>query len=173
MAIGQSLSVTPLQIAQAYSMIANDGVSVEPRLTSSWVDPQGQLHRPDPPRGRRVLPADVAITLRDMLRSVITEGTGKLAAVPGFEVAGKTGTARRAVEGIGYSGYFASFVGMLPAKAPKLVIAVALDNPVPIEGGLAAAPVFTEVARDAARILRLKPSASRPAPPPTSIAPAG
>ncbi len=157
MAIGQSLTITPLQIAQAYAMIANDGVLVEPRLVSSWVDPQGKEHRPDATRKRRVLPADVAITVRDMLRSVVTEGTGKLAAVPGYEVAGKTGTARRAVEGVGYSGYFASFVGMVPAKRPEIVIGVALDNPVPIEGGLAAAPVFAEVGKDAVRILRMHP----------------
>jgi cell division protein FtsI (penicillin-binding protein 3) len=123
---------------------------------SRWVDPKGTTHRPDEPRGRRVLPTDVARTLRSMLRSVVTDGTGKLAAVPHYDVAGKTGTARRAVEGLGYSGYFASFVGMLPASAPRIVIGVALDNPVPIEGGLAAAPVFSQVARDAARILRIR-----------------
>jgi cell division protein FtsI (penicillin-binding protein 3) len=157
MAIGQSLSITPMQIAQAYAMVANDGVSVEPRLVSRWVDPKGAEHRPADPRGRRVLPTDVARTLRSMLRSVVTDGTGTLAAIPHYEVAGKTGTARRAVEGVGYSGYYASFVGMLPAKAPRIVIGVALDNPVPIEGGLVAAPVFSQVAKDAVRILRLAP----------------
>lgn len=157
MAIGQSLSVTPLQIAQVYSMVANDGVSVTPRLVDRWVDAKGREHRPDDARPRRVLPADVAKTLRSMLRTVVTEGTGTLAAVPHYEVAGKTGTARRAVEGLGYSGYFASFVGMLPAKEPRVVIGVALDNPVPIEGGLVAAPVFSQVAKDAARILRVPP----------------
>jgi cell division protein FtsI (penicillin-binding protein 3) len=157
MAIGQSLTITPMQIAQVYAMVANDGVSVEPRLLAKWSDDEGKIHRPAAPRGRRVLPADVAKTLRSMLRSVVTEGTGTLAAVPHYEVAGKTGTARRAVEGVGYSGHYASFVGMLPAKSPRVVIAVALDNPVPYEGGLAAAPVFAQVATDAVRILRITP----------------
>jgi cell division protein FtsI (penicillin-binding protein 3) len=157
MAIGQSLTITPMQIAQVYAMVANDGVSVEPRLLSRWVDAKGSEHRPAEPRGRRVLPTDVARTLRSMLRTVVTDGTGKLAAIPHYQVAGKTGTARRAVEGVGYSGYYASFVGMLPAASPRIVIGVALDNPVPIEGGLAAAPVFSQVAKDAVRILRIAP----------------
>jgi cell division protein FtsI (penicillin-binding protein 3) len=157
MAIGQSLTITPIQIAQVYAMVANDGVSVEPSLLAKWTDSDGKVHKPAAPRAHRVLPADVARTLRSMLRSVVTEGTGKLAAIPHYAVAGKTGTARRAVEGLGYSGYFASFVGMLPAKDPRIVIGVALDNPTPIEGGLAAAPVFSQVAKDAVRILRVAP----------------
>jgi cell division protein FtsI (penicillin-binding protein 3) len=157
MAIGQSLAVTELQIAQIYAMLANDGISVEPRLVQSWVDPQGKRHTPEATRSRRVLPAQTAKALRTMLKSTVTEGTGKLAAVPHYEVAGKTGTARRAVEGVGYSGYMSSFVGMLPANDPKIVIGVVLDNPVPIEGGLAAAPVFSEVAKDAVHILRIQP----------------
>jgi cell division protein FtsI (penicillin-binding protein 3) len=158
MAIGQSLAVTELQIAQVYAMIANDGVSVEPRLVSGWVDPEGERHEPQSGRSRRVLPPDVARTLRSMLKSTITEGTGKLAAVPHHEVAGKTGTARRSVEGVGYQGYMSSFVGMVPANHPQLVIGVVLDDPNPIEGGLVAAPVFSEVAKDAVHILRIPPA---------------
>lgn len=157
MAIGQSLSVTQLQLAQIYAMIANDGVMIEPRLVSGWIDPEGDTHRPDEARQRRVLPPDVASQLRKMLVRTVTEGSGKLAAVPHHEVAGKTGTARRAVEGIGYSGHIASFVGMFPASDPELVIAVTLNNPVPIEGGLVAAPVFSKIATDAAQILRIRP----------------
>lgn len=157
MAIGQSLTITPIQIAQVYAMVANDGVSIEPRLLERWTDADGKVHEADEPRARRVLPTDVARTLRSMLRSVVTDGTGTLAAIPNHEVAGKTGTARRAVEGLGYSGYFASFVGMVPARSPEIVIAVAIDNPTPYEGGLAAAPVFSQVAKDAARIMRMAP----------------
>lgn len=160
MAIGQSLAATELQIAQIYAMIANEGVSVEPRLVDGWTDPQGRRHEPQAPRTRRVLPPDVASTLREMLKSTVTEGTGKLAAVPHYEVAGKTGTARKAVEGVGYRGYMSSFVGMIPADDPQLVIGVVLDNPSPIEGGLSAAPVFSAVAGDAVHILRIPPSAA-------------
>jgi cell division protein FtsI (penicillin-binding protein 3) len=157
MAIGQSLSVTQLQLAQLYGMIANDGVSVTPRLMSGFIDAHGREHRAKASRSRRVLPVDMARTLRGMLGTVVTEGTGKLAAIPSYGVAGKTGTARKSVEGVGYQGYYASFVGMVPAANPRVVIAVTLDDPNPIEGGLAAAPVFSEVGRDAVRILRIPP----------------
>jgi len=159
MAIGQGLSVTPLQIAQAFATIANDGVVVEPRLVSGWVDPQGDIHRTPEARRHRVIPDEVASTVRDMLRTVVAEGTGVLAQIPGYDVAGKTGTARRLKEGVGYSGHIASFVGMFPANAPRLVIAIVLDNAVPIEGGLAAAPAFAEIGKEAVRILRIPPGA--------------
>ena len=157
MAIGQSLSVTALQIVQIYSMVANDGVVVEPRLVSGWIDPEGEAHNPEAARKRRVLPVDVARDLRSILETVVAEGTGKQAAVPGYRVAGKTGTARKSVEGIGYQGHMASFIGMLPANDPKIVIGIVLDDSFPIEGGLAAAPVFSEVAKDAMHILRVQP----------------
>lgn len=157
MAIGQGLSVTPLQLAQVYATIANDGLLVDPRLVSSWIDPHGITHALQEPRKRRIIPADVASTLRDLLTAVVQGGTGVRAAIPGFSVAGKTGTASKLIEGVGYRGYMASFFGMFPAEAPKLVIGVVLDNPGPNEGGLAAAPVFAEVGKEAARILRIRP----------------
>jgi cell division protein FtsI (penicillin-binding protein 3) len=155
MAIGQGLSVTALQIAQVYSTIANDGVMVEPRLVSGWVDRNGVAHNASDARSHRVIPQQIARELRDVLRNVVAEGTGKNAIVAGYDVAGKTGTARKSVEGVGYRGYYASFVGMLPARAPKLVMAVVLDDSTPYEGGLAAAPVFAQVAKEAVRILRI------------------
>ena len=157
MAIGQGLSVTALQIAQVYATIANDGVSVEPRLVSGWVDRNGLSHDASSARSHRVIPQNISRELRDMLRNVVAEGTGVNATVPGYDVAGKTGTARKSVEGVGYQGYYASFVGMLPARAPQLVMAVVLDDAVPYEGGLAAAPVFAQVAKEAVRILRIAP----------------
>jgi len=157
MAIGQGLSVTSLQIAMAYVTIANDGVALEPQLVSGWVDPQGAFHRPVKPLIRRVVSVGTARTLRDLLQSVVTEGTGKLAAIPGYTIAGKTGTAERAVPG-GYNGYMSSFVGMLPAAAPQVVIAVTLDNPTPSEGGLSAAPVFNQIATQVIRIRHIPPS---------------
>ena len=157
MAIGQGLSVTPMQLAQVYATIANDGLLVDPRLVSSWVDPSGTSHPLQDARKRRIIPADVASTLRDLLTGVVSGGTGIRAAIPGYSVAGKTGTASKLIEGVGYRGHMASFFGMFPAKAPKLVIGVVLDDPVPNEGGLAAAPVFAEVGKEAARILRIRP----------------
>lgn len=157
MAIGQGLSVTPLQLAQVYATLANDGIMVDPKLVSGWIDPEGRRHAPPEPRRRRIIPEEAARTLRDMLRSVVTDGTGRLAAIPGFTVAGKTGTASKLIEGVGYRGYMASFFGMFPADDPELVIGVVLDNPAPNEGGLASAPVFAEVGLEAARILRIPP----------------
>jgi cell division protein FtsI (penicillin-binding protein 3) len=157
MAIGQGLSVTPLQLAQVYATIANDGLLVDPRLVVSWIAPDGTTHQLQEPRKRRIVPADVASTLRELLTGVVAGGTGIHAAIPGYSVAGKTGTASKLIEGVGYRGYMASFFGMFPAHAPKLVLGVVLDDPVPSEGGLAAAPVFAEVGKEAARILRIRP----------------
>jgi len=159
MAIGQGLSVTPLQLAQVYATLANDGLLVDPRLVSGWIDHNGETHPAQDPRRRRILPAEVASGLRDMLTSVVSspDGTGVAAKIPGFTVAGKTGTASRLIEGVGYRGYIASFFGMFPAQAPEIVMGVVLDNPVPSDGGLAAAPVFAEVGSEAARILKIRP----------------
>lgn len=163
MAIGQSLSVTTLQLARTYATIANDGVDIEPRLVSGWVDPKGAAHSPPASRQRRVVEAEVAGTLRDLLRSVVTEGTAQRAAIPGYEIAGKTGTAQKPVPG-GYRGHVSSFVGMVPAAKPEIVIGVTLDDPVPVEAGLVAAPVFAQVARVAVRILHIAPGPLSPQP---------
>lgn len=170
MAIGQGLSVTTLQIAQAYAVLANEGVGVAPRLVSGWVDPEADMHRPSVPRQRRVIGAEVASAVRDMLTTVVEDGTGKAAAVPGYTVAGKTGTASRVVSGVGYQGHVATFVGMLPVEAPELVMAVVLDNPVPVDAGIVAAPMWSEIAKEAVRILRIAPSGLQ-APPTTGTVP--
>ncbi len=158
MAIGQGLSVTALQLAQVYSTLANEGLLVDPRLVSGWIDRTGELHPTQAARVRRIIPADVARTVSDMLKSVISlDGTGLAATIPGYSVAGKTGTASKLIEGVGYRGYVASFFGMLPAQQPELVMGVVLDDPNPNEGGLAAAPVFSEVGKEAVRILKIRP----------------
>jgi cell division protein FtsI (penicillin-binding protein 3) len=158
MAIGQGLSVTTMQLAQVYATVANDGLLVDPRLVSSWIDATGEVHKLQEARKRRIIPAEVAQTLRDLLTSVVTEGTGVQAAVPGYTISGKTGTASKLIEGIGYRGYMASFFGMFPARSPQLVIGVVMDSPTDgNEGGIAAAPVFADVAKEAVRILRIHP----------------
>jgi cell division protein FtsI (penicillin-binding protein 3) len=163
MAIGQGLSVTSLQVAQVYATIANDGLALEPQLVSGWVDPHGEFHRPARPLQHRIISVSTARTMRDLLQSVVTSGTGKLAAIPGYPIAGKTGTAERAVPG-GYNGYMSSFVGMLPAAAPQVIIAVTLDNPTPSEGGLSAAPVFNQIASQVIRIRHIAPAPPPPSP---------
>jgi cell division protein FtsI (penicillin-binding protein 3) len=157
MAIGQGVSVTSLQIARVFATIANDGVAVEPRLVSGWVDAQGGFHRAPQPRATRVVSEATAVAVRGMLEKVVTEGTAKTAQIPGYAAAGKTGTAQKPGPHGGYQGYMASFMGMVPVQEPQLVIGVVLDDPTPIWGGVVAAPVFKEVAMSALRILRVPP----------------
>jgi cell division protein FtsI (penicillin-binding protein 3) len=143
--IGHGIAVTPIQMARAYSAIANGGVLVRPRLIDR-IDGQtvGTRH------GRRVVSRRVSEQMMSMLRGVVLEGTGTKAAIPGYTVAGKTGTAAKIDPDGTYSTsrYVASFVGMVPATKPKLVIMVMVDEPHgDIYGGDVAAPAFREIAR--------------------------
>lgn len=158
MAIGQGVSVTALQLVRVYAAVANGGVSVEPKLVDGWVDPDGTLHKAPASRTWRVVSEQTAATMRAILTRVVTDGTGKLAQVPGYATAGKTGTAQKPGPHGGYQGYMASFFGFLPAAAPELAIGVTLDDPRPYWGGVAAAPVFREVGLQSVRILRIPPT---------------
>lgn len=164
--IGHTVAVTPLQMVRAFGVIANDGRMVEPRLVSSRGvgDDRVAVPRPDP---IQVVRPETAVTMRDVLTSVVTEGTAALAAVPGHAVAGKTGTSRKPrADGSGYDEdrHVASFVGMLPAEAPRVVIAVVLDEPDLSYGGLTAAPVFSRLAAFTMRELRVPPNPQAVAP---------
>ena len=148
-AIGQGVATTLLQAASFYATIANGGVAVQPHVMRGTVGEDGRLAPTAAPAERRVIGADTSEELRRILGRVVSgeNGTGKAAAVPGYEVAGKTGTARKPrTDGRGYSGeYVASFVGFAPVEDPQLVVAVMVDEPHPIWGGVVAAPVFREV----------------------------
>jgi len=144
--LGQGIGVTPIQMATAYAAIANGGVLRKPYL----VERVGTEWR-SRDRGRRVISKTVSAQMMAMLRDVVSAegGTGALAAVPGYTVAGKTGTAAKPEPG-GYSDsrYVASFVGVVPAKNPRLVVLVSIDEPRgAIWGGVVAAPAFSEIAR--------------------------
>ena len=143
--IGQGIAVTPIQMASAYAAIANRGVWVRPHL----VDHVGDGDTSKPAR-RRVVSGWVAREVMAMLKNVVAEGTGTLAAVPGYLVAGKTGTAAKPDPHGGYSDsrYVASFVGVVPASRPRLVILVSVDEPRgAIWGGVVAAPAFAQIAK--------------------------
>jgi cell division protein FtsI (penicillin-binding protein 3) len=145
---GQGLSVTALQSADVFATIANDGVRLTPRLVKAVGGPDGQLQQQPEGTQTRVVSAKTARQLRLMLESVVGhEGTAYKASIPGYRVAGKTGTADYYDEKLGrYSGYTASFVGMAPADKPRLVVAVFLQQPVRgYYGGSVAAPVFQQV----------------------------
>lgn len=153
-AIGQGVAVTPLQMARAYATLANGGVEVEPNLVLATIDSEGNRHYSKAPQGRRVIDPETARTLTEMLVGVTgsDSGTGSAAAIPGYPVAGKTGTAQKPRIGApGYSGYMSSFVGYAPADDPRLVVAVILDDPQPFLAGETAAVTFREVMEFALR----------------------
>ncbi len=154
--IGQGIAVTPIQTAAAYGALANRGIWVEPHLVDHV---RGK--RPPKLARHRVVSAPVAQELLGMLQGVVSaEGTGGEAAVPGYTVAGKTGTAAKPDPSGGYSdtNYVASFVGIVPASAPRLVILVSIDEPQgQIFGGLVAAPAFRDIARFALQYLDVRP----------------
>jgi cell division protein FtsI (penicillin-binding protein 3) len=170
-AYGQGIAATPLQMTSVYATIANGGRWVQPRLVLGTRTASGGLELAPEPSTRRVVSADTALTVTRMLAHAVNEGTGSNATIPGYEVAGKTGTARIPIPGGGgyYEGqYIASFIGFLPASDPQVVIAAILDRPVTEYGGIAAAPLFQQIARYAitrlsiepGRPLRLPPTAS-------------
>jgi cell division protein FtsI/penicillin-binding protein 2 len=157
-ALGQELTTSPLQVAMAYAAIANGGWLVPPRLV---VSEAGETHGRGDVEASRVLDEALALRLRTMLEGVVTEGTGELARVAGFRVAGKTGTAQRAVNGtfddIHHTSWFAGF---LPMPDPRVVIVVAVEDPVEKDfwASTVAAPVFAEIAAAAASVLDLQPT---------------
>ncbi len=161
---GQGISVTTLQLAMAMSAIANGGRLLEPVLVHKVMDGRGETLREGAPRVRReVIPPGVAHMVAEMLTAVTEgEGTAVQAAVPGFRVAGKTSTAQKVDPATGkYSTekFTAVFTGFVPAERPRLVIAVALDEPmIGHYGGDLAGPIFRRVADSTLRYLGVTPS---------------
>jgi cell division protein FtsI (penicillin-binding protein 3) len=156
--IGQGIAVTPVQMAAAYAAIANRGVWSRPHL----VDHVAGGGRPSLYR-RRLVSRPIAGQLMGMLKDVVAEGTGQYAAIPGYQVAGKTGTAQKPDSHGGYATgrYVASFVGIVPASHPRLVVLVAVDEPRgAIWGGVVAAPAFQQIARFDLQYLEVPPDAT-------------
>lgn len=168
--IGQGISVTPMQMLEAYNVIANDGVYVAPKLVAATYDSHGDRHDTRPSATHRVISTRTAQEVRGMLVNVVRTGTGTAAQIPGYTVAGKTGTARKPLAkhapGNGYidpSGnyhYVATFVGMAPAEHPKLSVIVVMDEPTNgYFAAQAAAPLFQRLASFALREFRIPPAA--------------
>ena len=168
-AIGQGVAVTPLQMTSAFSAIANGGELPAPTLVLGSRDTAGMFTAADVPAPTRVIDTETARHLVDMLEGVVEAGTGTNAQVPGYRVAGKTGTAWKPQpeggygEGSGNVDYVASFVGMLPAEDPELVVLVVVDEPAlhSYSGGRAAAPIFADFAQFAVRQRRIPSEAER------------
>ena len=169
-AFGQGISTTPLQLIMAYAAIANGGFLMRPYVTRRVLAPNGEVVLENQPHVvRRVISEKTAKLLASMLQDVTNEGgTGVMANVEGFEVAGKTGTAQKA-DAV-HGGYAAkkrvgSFVGFVPANNPRLVALVLIDEPeVNVYGGIVAAPVFRNIAQGALRRLAVAPDKASPLP---------
>ena len=159
-AFGQGIAVTPIQLLRFYAAIANGGYAVTPRFARAWVDRRGRRHTLLAERKQRLLPAHVATTLREILEQVVSRGSGQAAALPGYRVAGKTGTAQKPGPRGGYQEgrYLASFIGFFPATQPRVVIYVMLDEPQgKYYGQEVAAPAFRELAMSLARLWHIPP----------------
>jgi len=160
---GQALSVTAIQTSQVYQTIANGGVQVQPTLVKGYLDANGDFTPRETEEPKRVVSEKTASEVMTMLESVTTDGTGTLAKIKGYRVAGKTGTAQ-ASSGNGHlNRIVASFVGVAPADDPRIVVTVILYDPkTSIYGGEVAAPVFKDVATFALQELRVPPSDTKP-----------
>ncbi|MGZ4188533.1 MAG: peptidoglycan D,D-transpeptidase FtsI family protein [Actinomycetota bacterium] len=162
--IGQGIAVTPLQMAMVYGTIANDGVQVQPRLIRGIVEPDGTVTAAPPSHVRRIVSPFVAAQVRGMLTGVVEDGTGTRAQIPGYLVAGKTGTARVPNENSrGYSNdLITTFVGMAPADDARLVVLVQLYDPSPRIAAVTAAPVFQKIMQYSLAHLGVQPTAPLP-----------
>ena len=153
--IGQGIAVTPLQMVSAYSAIGNGGV-IPPAHVVAKIGGKKVAHG----KSRRVVSRHTADRMTAMFRDVVVEGTGTEAAIPGYTVAGKTGTANKVENGRYVQKYVASFVGLVPARKPRLAILVMVDEPRgQIWGGVVAAPIFRDIARFALQYLEVPPDA--------------
>lgn len=151
--IGQDELVTPLEVLDSYNAVANGGRLVTPQLVLGTVDAAGRLRPVPAPSSRQVMPPRVAAELLALFSHVTdAQATAPDAAIPGYLVAGKTGTSHKPFpDAPGYQpgAYWGTFVGLVPAQHPVLSALVMLDQPVPIYGGMTAAPVFAEIMREA------------------------
>lgn len=164
--IGYGYSATPLQMLRAYNVFANDGVLVEPHVVAGVRSPDGEFDIASPRDGRRVVSPETAREMSALLAGVVAEGgTGELASVPGYQIAGKTGTARMLQSNGTYFGeegevdLLTSFAGYLPAGNPELSIIVMIEEPEgDASGGRVAAPLFGEISNFALAHFRIPPA---------------
>lgn len=165
---GQGLSINAMQAASVYSTIANGGVRIEPTLVRGTKGPDGRFTAAPAPEKTRVVSEKTADTLATMLESVVDdrEGTGTKARIPGYRVAGKTGTANRVDPELGrYKGYTASFAGFAPADDPEITVYCAIQNPTKGSyfGGQICGPVYQKVMEFALKTLQIAPTGKAPA----------
>jgi cell division protein FtsI (penicillin-binding protein 3) len=165
--MGYQVAVTPLQMVAAVSSVANGGVYVEPRVIRA-VYRDGRRFELTPKTLRRTVSADTAATLTTIMEGVVSDGTAKRAQIPGYTIAGKTGTAQKLINGhYSHSDHNASFIGFIPSRSPELAIVVVIDSAKGRNGdhgGMVAAPIFKNIAESALHYLGIAPTLN-PAPP--------
>ncbi len=164
-AFGQGLSLNAVQSTSVFATIANGGVRVEPTVVAGTSGPDGSFTPAPPPQRHRVVTAKTARTLREMMETVVSDqGTAPMAQIPGYRVAGKTGTAQRVDESCGcYRGYTASFIGFAPADKPAVVVSVTLQDPKNGHyGGVLGGPVFKRVTSFALQSRQVPPTSTSP-----------
>lgn len=171
MSFGQGYSVTAMQATSIFATIANDGVRVEPTVIAGTLDSQGHYTPAKSRKSIRVVSSETAQKMRLMMESVVSaNGTAPSAAIPGYRIAGKTGTAQRSVNGR-YSGYTASFIGFAPADKPRYVISVTIQAPQGMHwGGVLGGPVFKEVMSYVLEAKHIPPSNTKVTPIPLNAA---
>ncbi len=161
MAFGQTLTVTPINLLNAIAAIANGGELLKPHVVEKILSADGRvMESRDREVVRRVISPEVSRMVQEMMTGVVSRGTGKQAQVPGYRVAGKTGTAQKVIAGRVVKGvYIASFVGFAPVPNPEVAIMVNVDEPVgAFYGGQVAAPIFGRVMRDILRYWKIPPT---------------
>ncbi|WP_025641332.1 penicillin-binding transpeptidase domain-containing protein [Schnuerera ultunensis] len=160
MSYGHGIAVTPIQLINAVSAIANGGNLMKPRLVSQLIDNEGNVVIENKPEVKRqVISKNTSKTMLDMMEGVVSKGTGANAYVPGYKVAGKTGTAQKIIDGKYAPGkYIGSFVAVAPASNPKIAVLVIVDEPEGVYyGGSVAAPVAAKIIEETLSYLEIKP----------------
>ncbi len=165
-AYGQGVAATAIQLISAVNTIANGGVYVAPKLVEGTIDASGDLNPTAPSATHEVIRPEIATTMNTLMRDVVCDGTASRAKIPGYTIAGKTGTGLKAQPNGTYRNaegnltYYASFVGFLPAENPQVTILVSIDEPdgsAAHYGGNTAAPTFAQIAEAAVHELAIKP----------------
>lgn len=159
MGFGQTLTVTPIQMAAAMSAAVNGGKLYTPHVAAAFLDQEGRVVKEiQPEMKRQVISEETSAMLRRLMARVVDEGTGELAQIPCYPVGGKTGTTQKVVGGKVGGAYIASFVGFAPVEKPRVVLYVAVDEPQGMYyGGQVAAPLFQAIMRDVLRYLDVPP----------------